>query len=82
MKGVTTEPKGTTYLLHEIREPKIHPYHFQGRWAFTNYVDKTKSVGSTGNVNVIKIFPSVKEFLHRCQSGVGKWSKNAKVMSN
>ena len=45
------------------------------------YVDKTRSVGSTGNVNSIKIFPFVKEFLHKCQSGVGRWSKNAKVLS-
>ena len=45
----------------------------RGRW-----------VGGTGNVNGMQIFSwfiLVKEFLHKCQQGVGRWSIMGKILS-
>ena len=38
-------------------ERHIFAYSFFAKWAFTNYVDKTRQVGGTGNVNGMQIFP-------------------------
>ena len=52
--------------------------------SFTNYVDKTRKIGDTENVNYIQInylHITVKEFFHQCQPGMGRWPLMGKIWS-
>ena len=44
----------------------------------TTLTRRAVAIGGTGNVNGIQ---TVKEFLRKCQLGVGRWSKKAKILS-
>ena len=54
---------------------------FQEKGTFTNYVDKTKWVGGTGNVNSMQIFPCKRKGIPLQMSTQDWLSKQAKILS-
>ena len=51
--------------------------------AFTNYVDETRWVGGTGNVNDMHIIPyNSREILSTNVNPVGRWSKKGQNLVN
>ena len=54
-----------------------------GGRSLTTYVDKTRQVGGILEMSTVGRFPltKVKELLHQCQLGVGRWSIIGKIWS-
>ena len=70
-------------LVSKILDWKVHLHLTIAKGAFTNYVDKTRYICRTTNLNRLCRLglTTVKEFFHTFQQGVGKWSIMDKILS-